>query len=281
MNRAQRNSILCPNCRKLISADEPRCPHCNTARPGAWWKANAWTRGFSDPDQIIRVIIGANIAMFLLSILMNPRSAGFSMNPLYFLSPDNQSLLLLGATGVYPIERFGRWWTLLSANYLHGSILHIFFNMMAFRQLAPLIINTYGAYRMLIVYTLGGVAGFLASYLFGIPFTIGASAALCSLMGAALYYGKSRGGTFGTAVYRQIGGWVIMLYVFGLLMPGINNWGHTGGLVGGAIIGFLVGYHERRRETLAHKMLAAACAGATVVVLLWAAGSGLYYRSLM
>ena len=73
--------------------------------------------------------------------------------------------------------------------------------------------------------------------------TIGASAALCGLIGAALYYGKSRGGTFGQAIYKHTSGWVIGLFFIGL-MPGINNWGHGGGLVAGIGTGYLFSYLE-------------------------------------
>ena len=113
----------------------------------------------------------------------------------------------MGATGVIPIDRMQRWWSLLSANYLHGGILHIFFNMIAFRQIAGLIVREYGIHRTFVLYTLGGTLGFLISYLAHTPFTIGSSAAVCSLIGAALYYGKSRGGLYGNIVYKQIGGW--------------------------------------------------------------------------
>jgi len=68
----------------------------------------------------------------------------------------------LGATGTIPIDALNRWWTLISANYLHGNILHIFFNMFAFKQIAPLVVQEYGVYRMFVLYTLGGAIGFLS-----------------------------------------------------------------------------------------------------------------------
>jgi rhomboid protease GluP len=225
-------------------------------------------------DWIIPAILYANVGMFVLSFLVNPLKTGFSLNPLTFLSPDNGSLILLGATGTIPIHRLGRWWTLISANYLHGSILHIFFNMMAFRQIAPLILEQFGGSRMIIIYTLSGMAGFWASNLAGVPLTIGASAALCGLMGAALYYGKSRGGAFGRAVFRQIGNWAVGLAIFGLMVPGINNWGHGGGMVSGAIFGALLGYRERSGQHPLHHLLAAILVLATAGVLLWAVFSG-------
>ena len=178
----------------------------------------------------------------------------FTGNPLTLLSPGSQGLLIFGATGTIPIDRMGRWWTLLSANYLHGGILHILFNMLALRQIAPLIIREYNISRMFILYTLGGIAGFAISYLAGVKFTIGSSAAVCSLIGAALYFGKSRGGLYGQAVYRQVGGWVIGIFAFGILVPGINNWGHAGGILAGVLLGALLGYREKRQEAGWHRL---------------------------
>jgi len=226
-------------------------------------------------DQLIRNIILLNAFLFILSILMNPTSIGLSMNPFSFLSPGDRSLLLLGATGRLPIDRFGRWWTLLSANYLHAGILHILFNMMAFSQIAPLIVQEYGTYRMISIFTLSGVGGYVVSYFAGIPFTLGASAALCGLIGAALYFGKSRGGSFGRMVYQQLGGWVLGIFLFGFFFPGINNWAHGGGLVCGILMGFLLGYRERVAENQFHRVLGGFCVVATVGTLLWAVGSSL------
>jgi rhomboid protease GluP len=192
------------------------------------------------------------------------------MNPLTFLSPSNSSLFLFGATGTIPISRLNWWWTLVSASYLHGGLLHIFFNMMALKQLGPFVLREYGLNRFFILYTLTGVAGFYVSYLAGIPFTIGASASLCGLIGATLYYGKSRGGFYGNAVSRQVMGWIVALAVFGVLVPGINNWGHGGGVVSGLIIGFLLGYNDSKAESGLHGRLALGCMFLTVGILLWA-----------
>ena len=280
MTSHQRQSILCPNCRKLISADESRCPHCGIARPGSWWKNNAWTRFFVSADQLIKAIVFLNLGMYVISLLFYPWSSGFSLNPLSLFSPSNKSLLVLGATGTIPIDRFHRWWSLVTANYLHGGIFHILFNMIALSQIAPLVIREYGAHRMVILYTLSGVIGFWVSYLAGVAFTIGASAAVCGLIGASLYYGKSRGGIYGKAIYKQIGAWALGLFIFGLLVPGINNWGHGGGIVAGAMLGFLLGYEEKRRERRFHRILAGFCVVATLLILLWAIGSGIYFRFL-
>ena len=278
MSNHKRRSILCPNCRKLISSDEPRCPYCDIARPGSWWKNSLLTRAFLGTDQFIKTIIYVNVGMYVLSLLLHPWSSGFSLNPLNLFSPGGESLLLLGATGTIPIDRLHRWWTLISANYLHGGIFHILFNMVAFRQIVPLVLREYGVNRGFILYTLSGVIGFWISYLAGVKFTIGASAAVSGLIGATLYYGKSRGGIYGRAIYRETGGWALGILLFGLLMPRVNNWGHGGGIGAGILLGFLLGYKEIKREGLFHKLLAGVCAVLTLLILALAVVSGIHYR---
>jgi rhomboid protease GluP len=281
MANPQRQSILCPNCKKLISASEAKCPYCGTKKPSSWWKNNSWTRGLRDSDQFVKIIIAVNVGMYLISILLNPRATGLSMNPLTFLSPSDTSLFIMGATGTVPIDKYHRLWTLVSASFLHGGILHIFFNMAALRQLATVVNREFGVYRMFVIYTLSGIFGFWISYLAGITFTIGASASVCGLVGALLYYGKSRGGIYGRNLYRQVFGWVVFLFIFGLIVPGINNWGHGGGILAGIIFGYLLGYQEKKRENLLHKTLAGLCAMATLAVLIWAVGTSVYYSLTM
>jgi membrane associated rhomboid family serine protease len=277
----QRNSILCPRCRKLISTNEPECPYCHMSAPGARWKQWGMWQLFEDSNQLIRTIIYINIGIYVISLFFNSHLPQMSMNPFSILSPDQRSLILAGATGTIPIEKMGRWWTLLSANYLHGGILHIVFNLMAFRQLAPFVCREYGNYRMFAIYTLSGVLGYWISYMANIPLTIGASAAICGLMGAILYYARSRGGTYGKALYRQVIVWAVTLAVFGFIVPGINNWGHGGGFVGGILFGYLLSYHAKRPEIIRHRRLAWLCFFATVAVLAWAIGTGTYYRIFM
>lgn len=278
MTKQGKGAMLCPNCGKLVSRSETECPHCGLKNPTSRWKINPLTRLIKDPDFLIKIIIVVNIGVYVFSLLLFPRGMGTSMNPLFLLSPSNDSLMLLGATGTFPIDRMGRWWSLLSANYLHGSILHIFFNMLAFKQIASLVSREFGSNRMLAIYTLGGICGFAISYVAGVAFTIGASAAVCSLIGATLYYAKNRGGTYGQALFRQVGGWVIALFIFGLLVPGINNWGHGGGLASGAFLALILGYREKTPERLSHKILGNLCAIMTILVLVWAVFSTLILR---
>lgn len=275
--------MLCPNCQKLISVDEPACPYCGLSRPNLrriihFFSASSGERGSVN---VVRAIIYTNIAFYILSLLLSSSAVGLSANPLTFLSPGSRSLFLLGATGTIPIAGFNRWWTLVSASFLHGGILHIFFNMAALGQLGPFVLREYGFYRFVIIYIVTGIGGFFISYLANIPFTIGASGSICGLIGAILYYGKSRGGLYGHAIYRQAMGWVVGLVIFGLLVAGINNWAHGGGIVSGALLGFLMGYREKSGETIIHQALAIGCILLTVVILIWTIIAAIYYHFLL
>jgi len=275
---SRKGAVICPNCRKLVNADEPRCPYCGISRPGSGLSRGLWTLGGLSPEAAITSVIAINAAMYVISLVLFPKGIGVSPNPFAMLAPSRGSVILLGATGTIPIDEMHRWWTLLSANYLHGGVLHILFNMIALRQLGPMAMEEYGLHRTAALYTLGGVGGYCVSYLAGIQFTIGASAAVCSLIGAMLYYGKNRGGTYGQFVFQRVWGWVMGIFLFGLLFPGINNWAHGGGMAAGFLLGMLLGYRERMPENSMHKLLAAVCMGSTVMVLLWAVGTSLLLR---
>ncbi|QTA79304.1 Rhomboid family intramembrane serine protease [Desulfonema limicola] len=276
MTSAQKGSILCPNCRKLINKDESICPFCGIGNPNSGLKNNILIQGFSSGEYLINTIIYISAGLYILSLMFYPPHIGLS-NPFNAFSPDNYSLLLLGATGTIPIGELSYWWTLVSASYLHGSLLHIIFNMLAFRQIGNLVINLYGINRMIIIWFFAGITGFMVSYLAGVRFTIGASAAICGMIGAALYYGKSRGGVFGQAVYKQVSAWVMGIFLIGL-MPGINNWGHGGGIAAGILLGFVFKYQEQRRDHFFDKALAGICIFITAVILIWCVGLGLVSR---
>src|SRR5512136_1436827 len=139
----KQQAMLCPRCRRLVGSDETSCSWCGTARPAGWWQRAAWTRGALDGEWLVRAIITVTIAYYLLSLFLSSGRAS-SRSLLGALGPDQTGLLLLGATGTIPIDRFGHVWTLISATYLHGGILHLVFNLMALRQIAPWVNHEYG-----------------------------------------------------------------------------------------------------------------------------------------
>jgi membrane associated rhomboid family serine protease len=201
---------------------------------------------------------------------------------LNFLSPSSRALFLFGESGALPVFAFGRWWTVLTAGWLHAGLLHIFFNMMWIRQLAPPTSEMYGPSRMIIIYTIAGIVGFTASTLAGafIPilggagFTVGASAPIFGLLGALVYYGRRSGSS---VVGDQAKSWAVMLFIFGFFFPGVDNWAHLGGFVGGyATAKFL---DPLRPERLDHLIMALVCLAVTAIGILFSIVDGLGFIS--
>jgi len=211
---------------------------------------------FLTPGFVLKAMIYTNVIMFIISLIYSGKKMVLTFNPFYVFTPSMDALNFLGASGRLPIARFEAWWSLITANWLHGGLLHILFNMMALGTVAPLVMQEFGLFRMFSIYTLAGVAGFLLSYIGNVYLTIGASSGICGLIGAALYFGKSRGGQWGRMVYKQTSGWVVSLVLIGFLMPNINNWSHAGGLFAGIFLGWVMGYNEKRKENIFDKSLA-------------------------
>lgn len=220
------------------------------------------------PTVILKTIISVNIGMFIISLVLSGRNLLLSFNPLFALTPSIDVLNFLGASGTIPIQKYHAWWSLITANWLHGGLLHIVFNMMALKTVAPLVMREFGIFRMFSIYTLSGVSGFLLSYLGNVHLTIGASSGICGLIGALLYFGRSRGGQWGQLVYKQTSGWIVSLALIGFLIPNINNWSHAGGVFGGIFLGWFMGYSEKRKEKTIDFLLSLFLAGATVILLL-------------
>jgi len=231
------SSTLCPSCGTLVGVRDAQCLNCGRRNPGMWGFAHL-LRKVGDDMGFATLVMFACGALYLATLAANPEAVGTS-GMLSFLSPSVPSLFLFGASGAVPVYRAGRWWTVLSAAWLHGGILHILFNMMAVRNIAPAVAHLYGPGRTVIVYTAAAVTGFLASstagaflplFLGGSSLTIGASASIMGLVGALWHYGRRGGSSY---VSQQAKGIVVSIAVMGFLLPGIDNWAHLGGLAGG------------------------------------------------
>lgn len=259
---------MCPQCRRLVSKNQEVCPWCGLKNPGKWFRFAGPMGYFAKPDFVLKALIALNVAFFIFSLLINLRGVGWSWHPFNTLSPDGRVLALLGSTGTIQVFGFGAWSTLLTAGFLHGSLLHLLFNMAALNYLGKLSIQTFGPFRMLLIYLGSNVTGYGLSLLGKVPWTIGASAAICGLIGALLYYGWNRGGTYGRAILAHTQGWVIGLVLFGIFGPSINNWAHAGGLLGGFALAWLLGYTENRGETMTMRLAAMAAAFVCLVFLL-------------
>ena len=210
------------------------------------------------------------IILYLLTLAFDVQ--GVSTGGFNFLAPSGRSLFVFGASGVIPVFRAGRWWTFLTAGWLHAGVLHILFNMMWIRQLAPAASEMYGPSRMVIIYTIAGVTGFAAStlagafipFLGGAGFTVGASAPIFGLLGALVFYGRRTGSSI---VGDQAKSWAVALFIFGFIFRGVDNWAHLGGFAGGyAAAKFL---DPLQPERLDHLVAALACLALTAIAIMF------------
>lgn len=131
----------------------------------------------------------------------------------------------------------GQIWRFLTPALLHGSLPHIAFNMYALLSFGASLERFFGHGRFLLLYLLGAFTGNVASFLFtGGSYSVGASTAIFGLLGAeAVFLIQNRRvfpGQFRSAIGNIIFIAAINLFVIGSL-PGIDNWGHVGGLIGG------------------------------------------------
>ena len=220
-----------------------------------------------------KAVIVACAVLYVVSVLLDPRAALRARGPFDMLSPSDPVLLRLGMAGAAPWAA-GWWWTLLTGVYLHGSLLHILFNMLWVRQLAPAVEQLYGSGRLAVIYTVAGVAGFALSNAVGIRFTLGASGAVFGLLGAMVAYGRSRGGAFGVAVLQQYGRWALFIFLTSFFLAGVNNWGHAGGFAGGYVTALAVGHLERRAERGIDRLAALGVAGVTALAFALAIWNG-------
>jgi rhomboid protease GluP len=273
--RQRTGSSLCYVCGKLNRIDAAACFYCGARKPGLWGFGPAVGRLAGRLDVARAVTVVCAVA-YLAALALDPGALARPRGMFGILAPSGPALEALGMTGAYAWA-LGRWWTLVTAIYLHGNLLHIVFNMLWVNQLAPGVQEAFGRARLILIFTAGGVAGFLLSNLLGIAFSVGASGAVFGLLGAMVAYGRSRGGTFGVAVFRQYGQWALILFVLGFLMPGVNNLAHGGGFAGGYLAARALGPEERNPERPWHRMAAAATVAVTVACFglsLWTAWSG-------
>ena len=130
----------------------------------------------------------------------------------------------------------GELWRFLTPALLHGSLPHIAFNMYALLSFGVSLERFFGHGRFFLLYVVSAFAGNVASFLFSPGYSVGASTAIFGLLGAeAVFLIQNRKvfpGQFRSAIGNIIFIAAINLFVIGSL-PGIDNWGHVGGLIGG------------------------------------------------
>jgi len=183
-------------------------------------------------------ILGINIVVWLL----------MNMAGLIIGWDQNQQLLYFGAK-VNELVAQGQYWRLFTAMFLHIGIMHLFFNSYALFIYGPIVEKLFGKIKFIVLYIVSGLMGSLFSFVLSPNASAGASGAIFGLMGSLLYFRRKERDLF----QRIFGPGLLMIIfvnlMYGFIQPGIDNWGHIGGLFGGFLVAYGLGlYRQRNKE---------------------------------
>ena len=183
---------------------------------------------------LTNILIAVNLLVFLIS-------AWISKN---IFNIDIYTLIIMGAKVNSLIDK-GQVWRLITCAFLHGGLIHIFFNMYALKILGPEIEYVYGKIKYLVIYLLSAIAASIFSYIFGPQsVSVGASGAIFGLFGSMLIFGIKHRKQMGKAYMMNILQVIFVNVIIGISSSNIDNAAHFGGLIVGALIALLLG--ERR-----------------------------------
>jgi rhomboid protease GluP len=154
---------------------------------------------------------------------------------------DGRILQLLGASLPWAIN-IHEPWRFIMAIFLHGSLLHIGFNMWVLMDIGPVVEETYGSARYLFIYVATGIGGYLLTSFFN-SVAVGGSGALLGLVGVLLAMTMGRPSM--QMLRSQLIRWLIYILVISLL-PGVSLLAHAGGFASGFALGKIMPDHTPR-----------------------------------
>lgn len=220
---------MCRQCGTLVPAELDTCPACGASMRGIPRGGLGRAAGLLLPSfgSASTTLLAAIVVVYLATAIGPPGGS--------LWQPPTDVLFALGMKWT-PAILAGQWWRLVTAIFLHGSLLHIAFNGYALANLGPAIEGVIGSRRFLVVFVGTGVASFATSALVmpAVP-SLGASGALFGLIGFGIAYGWRRGGSLG-ALKDDLVRWAIFGLIL-LLAPGIDHAAHAGGFVAGLVLG--------------------------------------------
>jgi rhomboid protease GluP len=229
---------ICPNCRAFISRADRVCPYCEFELAPAPKTRLDTARTLSSllpqNGQLTVYILAVNGFLYLAMALFN--QVNVTGGGIFDLSGG--TLFLFGAKEPSYIFH-GEWWRLITAGFLHASIIHIAMNSWALYDLGAQAEDAFGSGRMLVIYLIGSMTGFFASALFAPSLSVGASAGIFALIGAMIAFGMQQRSTLGSYVksaYTRVAVWALLI---SFLIPFTDNWAHIGGLAGGFLSAFI------------------------------------------
>ncbi len=247
---------VCKSCGGLNGGDEARCYRCGASLrgPGPWL-----AQLLASPDWATRTLLSLCCLDFAVLVWVN------GSLPLALIGPPPSLESMVRSGALFFDYGTREPWRLLSAVYGHLGLLHLGMNMLALVQFGRRIEAQLGGARLVVLFTVTGVLGFVGSMLwYGdmSPPTAGASGALFGFLGYMIGVLHARKDPNTRSILLQQLAYAL---VFALLVP-VNNAAHLGGFVSGFVAGRLF-YLERRPLRLenAFRVLAVVCLLAAVI----------------
>lgn len=236
---------MCPSCRALVPKAARRCSECGAslARVQAPGFGRLLTQIFPGVTATTSLVLLANGFWFLMMMMAQVKS-GETMSGGLFGGFGGELLVRFGSglSRYHPeLGTGGEWWRLITAMFLHGGLIHFFFNSYVLLQLGPITEDIYGPKRFWVIYLACGIAGNLLSQLPRPVNTVGASGADMGLMGLLLVYGFRHGGVVGQSLRASMIRYGTYMLIFSLLFRShIDHLSHLGGFLCGGLAGLVV-----------------------------------------
>ena len=155
-----------------------------------------------------------------------------------------QTLIKFGAN-LDTLTKYGEYYRLVSAMFLHIGIFHIMFNMYALYVIGPQAEGFFGKWKYLVIYFVSGICGSIMSMSFNVnTISVGASGAIFGLFGALLYFANNYRGYIGSVIKSQIVPVIVINLLLGFMITGVDIWAHIGGHIGGLITANMLGTRD-------------------------------------
>lgn len=186
----------------------------------------------------MRILLGMNITVFALPWLLDTLGIRVVANLTVY-----DVLLIWGAKENAAIFMGGQYYRFLTAMFLHGGLAHLFFNSFALYSLGGEAERLYGTQRFVAIYLIAGIGGGLLSYSFNPNPSVGASGAIFGLIGALSAFFYTARNVLGGIARQQLGSLMFITLInlaLGFTTAYIDNNAHIGGLLTGAVVGWLL-----------------------------------------
>lgn len=229
---------ICPSCRSINTPDDKRCSEC-----GGRLGSRAW-QVLDRIGLVMPSMVSASTLLGICFIAVYARIMFAQVGDSAF-GIDVFTLKKFGGN-VGALALDGEAWRLLSAIVSHGGLMHLGFNLVALYIVGPEVERLYGRFVMPLLFVVTGIGGSLASAYMNNPYvvSIGASGGILGLIGVTAIRGHLAGDRAGLEVRDRMVKWVFYTMILGFAIPGIDNWGHGGGLVAGVAIGYVLAPHS-------------------------------------